>query len=127
MDSRIRFSVMLMLLSVSLACSSSIDRTSLVGKYTGNSGKAVDQIELREDGLYSHDFSRPGKIFHDYGRWNFHRDGTEPRIAFHDYIYGNGSGPWPRGTYVEAEVKASWMGKLRLSLDPDSTYHYMKQ
>jgi len=126
---RLCFGVVLILLSLTLACSRAIDRTSLVGKYTGNRGKVVDEIELREDGLYTHDFSRPadGKIFHASGHWVFHRDGSHPRITLHDSIYGNGPYPWPRRTYSDAYVKASWTGKLRLSLDPDSNYYYAKQ
>ena len=125
---RICIGIVLMMLSISLACSRAKDRASVIGRYIGNRGKPVDEIELREDGLYTYDFSRPdGKIFHNYGRWVLHQDGSQPRIALHDSKYGDGSDPWPRRTYLEAEVKASWTGKLRLSLDPDSTYYYAKQ
>ncbi len=125
-----RFGVVLMMLSVSLACSRAIDPTSVVGRYAANREKATDEIELKENGTYDYVFSRPedGKIFHNYGRWVFHRDGSQPRIFFHDSKGGNGSYPWPRRTYSDAEVKASWTGKLRLSLGPDSNhYYYTKQ
>jgi len=126
---RLCLGVVLMTVSVSLACSRAIDRTSVIGKYTGNRGKVVDELEFNDDGTYSNVFSRSadGKIFHASGHWVFHRDGSHRRITLHDSIYGNGPYPWPRRTYLDAEIKASWTGKLRLSLDPDSNYYYAKQ
>ena len=115
-------------LSVSAACSSAINRASVVGKYIANHGKAFDAIDLNQDGTYTYLYRpKSGAEFHNSGRWTLYREGSEARITFRDFIFGlPGYGGGPPG-YWDVEVETSWAGKLRLSINPDLNYYYVKQ
>jgi hypothetical protein len=106
----------------------SLERPDVFGRYVANHGKGLDVIELSPDGTYLYAYrSSDGKEFRNKGRWTFYRQDGAPSITFDDFEFGlNGYGSG-KPAYWDVEVEASWLRELRLSLDPDLNYYYLKQ
>jgi len=99
----------------------------VIGRYSANYGNGVDEIELKQDGSYIHSCHlNNGKELHNTDRWTLHYQGDETRITFNHFAfclqeYGATPGYW------DVKIDKSWIGTLRLSLDPDLGYYYAKQ
>jgi hypothetical protein len=108
-------------------CSQSIDRDQVVGRYSGNHGKGIDQIELRPDGSYLYACRlSDGKEFSNSDRWTLDYANQEARITldhFTSCLQQHGATPG----YWDMPVEKSWSGTLRLALNPDLGYYYVRQ
>ena len=125
---KLHVALILGMMSVSTGCSPTIERRALLGKYVANHGKGLDAIELKHDGSYVYFYrSSSGKEFRNAGRWTFYRQDNAPRITFNDFVFGLGGYGGAKPGYWDVEIERSWRGELRLSLDPDLNYYYLKQ
>ena len=115
-------------MSISTECSPTIDQRAVPGSYFANHGKGLDAIELKQDGTYVYIYqSRGGEEFRNAGRWTFYRQDNAPRITFTDFVFGLRGYGGAKPGYWDVEIERSWRGELRLSLDPDLNYYYLKQ
>jgi hypothetical protein len=114
-------------LSSGAGCSHRIDREAIPGKYVANYDKGAEAIELRRDGTYVYDCRlNNGNELDNVDHWTFGYEEGEPRITFSHFLsclpeYGAKRGYW------DVRVERSWLGVLRLPLDPDLNYYYTKR
>lgn len=110
------------------ACSPNVGPRAVLGRYVANHNKGLDVIELKQDGTYAYVY-RPtqGEEFRNAGRWTFYYKDEAPRITFRDFVFGLKSYGGLDPGYWDVEVERSWDGRLRLALDADLNYYYVKQ
>lgn len=108
-----------------------IDRTMVTGVYLANHNKGIDMLILKNDGTYRRIYTTfKGDQFEDSGTWGF-SEGYTPRIDFNKFkltfsaqdsnmVKANGI-RW--SSYFE---KALIMGKIKIAIDEDSGYWYVK-
>jgi hypothetical protein len=101
----------------------------VVGRYQANHAKGVDYIDLRPDGTYLYYYKgEDGKILTNTNTWKFERVNGKPTITFSKFVFGlPGYGSQKPGFWV-VEVQRSFVaGNLRLCIDPDLGYYYLKK
>ena len=127
--SRILTYVFLLVFAVSIGCTKAIDRSMVVGKYYANHKKAVDSLDLNSDGTYVYYYKAPdGKEFKNINKWEFEYVEGKPTITFLQFIFGLPGYGSPKPGFWSVEVqKTFWRGKLRLCIDPDLGYFYVKE
>jgi len=108
--------------------SDALQRRDVIGKYVANHGKGLDLIDVRQDGTYAYTYrpSTGGEELRNTGSWSLHYDDGKARITFHDFVFGWREYGGPMPGYWDVEVERS-LGKLRLCLDPDLNYYYVRQ
>jgi hypothetical protein len=125
-----RHTLLYSVLSVFLAfagCSRNITQDEVIGIYIANHHKGLDEIELQRTGLYTYTCKlNDGKALKNSGSWSLHYENEEARITFNNFVFclsQYGSKP----AYWDVPVEKSWTGKLRLPLDRDLNYYFVRQ
>jgi hypothetical protein len=110
-------------------CGKAIDRSMVVGIYYANHKKGVDSLEVKTDGTYEYHYKAPdGKEFRNTNRWEFEYSEGKPMITFLDFTFAlPGYGSKKPGFWIVEVQKSFWGSKLRLCIDPDLNYYYVKQ
>lgn len=114
-------------------CFDSIKRADVVGHYRANHDQGAETLDLFENGIYVHTFSKTHEttIRHE-GPWSFFYDtrGT-PRIDLRDYILGYRNPRQtssPKVTSMAPFVERTWLGRIRIPLDdPDLGIFFERQ
>lgn len=135
--------VLLAALALAGGCSHKIGPLDVVGTYVANRGKGIDVLEVKRDGTYLYtcnpgkapDFSntrhRQGSSsvassFTNENHWSLHYDDGEPRMTFDDFRFCAVDYRKPAG-YWDVSVQRSWRGVLRLPIDRDVNFYFVKQ
>ncbi len=85
-------------------------------------------IELKRDGNYLYVCQvRGAEEFRNIGRWKFYYQDGAPRITFQNFVVGPGGYGNAKLGFWDIEVDRSWFGSLRLPLDRDLGYYYIKK
>lgn len=138
-----RWCVFAVLLAPLVGCSHKIDPLDVVGKYSANLGKGVDVLEVKRDGTYLYtcdpskapDFSNTGHWkgsssnvsgFTNENNWSLHYDNGEPRMTFDKFRFCALDYRKPAG-YWDVSVQRSWRGVIRLPIDRDINFYFVKQ
>jgi hypothetical protein len=124
-------------------CSARVTVSEVVGTYVANRGHGVDVLEIKGDGTYFYtckfgeapDFEntihssnapqdRSDFINHDH--WSLHYDNGDLRITLDHFQacaldYRRPAGFW------DVPVKRSWTGGIRLPIDSDVNYYFVKK
>jgi hypothetical protein len=110
------------------ACSNSIERRTVVGRYTERHGSGVAVLDVKEDGTYDYVYGRGMDSLRLAGKWSFGYFEGEPRLRFENFLFGiPGYGTKVPGTWdVEVEKRLFHFGEISLCLDPDLGYYYVK-
>jgi hypothetical protein len=119
----------IMLVLVAAGCTNAIDRSMVVGTYRANHNKGVDLLELKADGTYLYHYTAPdGREVRNTNKWEFQYLDGKPKITFFEFSFGlHGYGtPKPGFWLVEVE-KPILDNRLRLCIDPDLGYYFIKQ
>jgi hypothetical protein len=121
--------VFLVAFVVNIGCTSTIDRSMVIGKYYANHKKGVDSLELRSDGTYLYYYKAPdGKELKNTNKWEFEYVEGKATITFLQFIFGlPGYGSPKPGFWTVQVQKTFWRGELRLCIDPDLAYFYVKE
>ena len=111
-----------------LGCSRMIDRSFVIGRYEANHRKAIDNLQLNSDGTYVHYFkTHESKEFKASDKWEFEYTNGKPTITFSKFSFGlSGYGTAQPGFWI-VQVERSLTGDIRLCIDPDLGYYYVKQ
>lgn len=126
-----------------VGCSHKISPLDVAGTYVANRGKGVDVLEVKKDGTYVYtcnpakapDFSNTShwkgsssdaSSFTNGNNWSLHYDDGEPRMTFDGFRfcaldYRKQAGYW------DVSVQRSWRGVLRLPIDRDVNFYFVKQ
>jgi len=113
-------------------CSSKeITSQDVIGRYIANYDKdkvAVDSIEVRDDGTYTHYFkpTQDTNEFTDTGSWEFEYENGDPRMIFANFTihYEKPQGYVSKYGFWSPIVQD---GGDRLLIDEDIGLHYDKQ
>lgn len=100
----------------------------VIGKYEANHQKGIDTLELLRDGTYKYYYSFDGKEVTNSNSWEFKMFNGKPTITFRDFVFGlPGYSKYGAGFWVVEVEKSFFKGKLRLCIDPDLGYYYIKK
>jgi hypothetical protein len=101
----------------------------VIGKYYANHNKAVDSLEIKPDGTYVYYYKAPdGKEFTNINRWEFEYTKGKPTITFSQFTFGlPGYGSPKPGFWIVEVQRTFWGRELRLCIDPDLGYFYVRQ
>lgn len=121
--------VCLLAFAVSIGCTKTIDRSMVIGRYYANHKKGVDSLELKSDGTYAYSYKAlEGKEFSNTDKWEFEYVGGKPTITFSQFMFGLPGYGSPKPGFWSVEVqKTFWRGEIRLCIDPDLGYFYVKE
>jgi hypothetical protein len=119
-------SILSILLSL-VGCSREVDSAAVLGTYVANHNKGLDEIELRQDGTYVYVCRLDdGKTLRNTDGWTLHYENGQPRITFNHFTFCLSEyGAQP--AYWDVPVDRTWTGTMRLPLDPDLGYYFIKQ
>lgn len=125
---KLLFIFLLNSITIFSGCSGEIDIKTVIGNYVANHQKGTDTLELRPDGTYNYQYIFPdGGEIKISNKWEFNNSDGKPIITFHKFIFGlPGYGSKDPGFWI-VEVKRTLTGDLRLVIDPDLNYYYIKQ
>jgi hypothetical protein len=113
-----------------VGCVIPIDNDEIPGRYVANHKKVLlDMVEIRADGTYTYQYKTVSgdDDFTNTGTWIIEDHAGRTYITFNKFVFvlpGYGSG---RPAYWPVEPLRSLTGSIRLTLDPDLGYYYVKQ
>ena len=112
-------------------CRRVINRDLIVGEYRANHNRGLDTLELKASGTYLYRYDGvDGRHVVNTNEWKFMNDRGRPLIACFGFVFGlpeyNGTSGRP-GTWLVEVSRPLFGGPLRLKLDPDRDYYYIKQ
>jgi hypothetical protein len=121
----------LCLLAFVSACSSGIDRESVVGTYHANHGHGEEALELLANGRYVLTYSAPGQpVLRNESTWEIENDADgSAALSFKDYVFGYRNNVRPgtsRPGWWHVRIEKSWTGHVELNVDPDLGFYYIK-
>lgn len=113
------------------SCSPQVQTENVVGTYLSNHGHGVETLTLHPTGRYTLVHKEGGKIvLQNEGQWALEKDDRgNARLSFERYVFGyRDRDPFPDGDpgYWLVTVDQTWSGKLKLPVDPDLGYAYVK-
>ena len=83
------YAIALIGMTICLAgCSRRIEQSEVLGRYTVNRGKGVDEIELKKDGTYLYTCKLGNSSdFENMDHWSFRYDNGDARITFDHFQF----------------------------------------
>jgi hypothetical protein len=101
----------------------------IIGKYKANHNKGEDLLELKEDGTYIYQFITPdGKEIKNTNKWELEYLEGRPIITFLRFSSALSKYSSQRPGFWIVEVEKSFFnGNIRLCIDPDLGYYYVKK
>jgi len=112
-----------------VGCTKQIDRSTVVGRYQASHDNGVELLELKADGTYVYQYrASDGREVRNTNKWEFECLDEKPMITFSQFVFGPSGYGTPKPGFWVVKVDKSFLGDtLRLCIDPDLGYSYVKK
>jgi len=116
----------ILLLVFCASCQKPADRALVIGKYLSNNKSATEMLNVKSDGTYEYYYKgSAGKEITNSDKWIFEYWRGKPLVTFSHFIFG-----WKetesRPAYWAVEVERSLFGNIKLSINSDLDYYFVK-
>jgi hypothetical protein len=116
------FAVFLAILET-LGCSRKIDPVEATGSY--GMGDRSETLVVKSDGTYTLACNSIHGIMRRSGKWDFRYEDERSRITFESFVACE-SDPSVKPAIWDAEIRRSWRGKVRISVDSERGLYLTK-